>query len=380
MDPTILRKGRLVEKIVEWLYEGLPNATVTAREFLPTLDGLRECEIDVLITSRFGGVEIRTPVECKNEERPVSKRHMEHFVNKLEAVGIPTSLGLFVSATRYTSGALKIAQEAGVRPLLVGNLTSDRLASQVAEVIQTIVFLRASVSSMNLVDTSTRAFQTAEEYGLYDEEDRYAGTLLDHIWSGWVAGAISLEPGQHVVQIELPAGWHRRSGDLRYEINAVGAVIQVDGLILNVRGTAKAHALEDVGEGTIHRFRQEASFDVPAEGQILRVLSNRADLVKYLEELAPWVVLYSKLPRIVYGAAYWPPSDRVVDVVKQHVGQPSPGEMPEALSLQFEELEGSNVLGAWEPIAHDYFASQSDGRTGPGQITFHDYVAPSVDT
>jgi Restriction endonuclease len=377
IDPTIGRKGRLVEKIVQWLYEGVPNALIVPREFLLNTQGTREWEIDILITFDIKGAKVRVAVECKNEQKPIGKTYMQHFVNKLNAVGIPTSLGLFVSSSRYTSEALKIARKAGVKPLLVDNLTADRLASQVEEVIQSLIFFQATVDAMFMADESTDPFKSPEEYRLYDERDRYAGMLLDQVWFGWINGGISTQLGKHIVQIDIPKGWYRVGSNRKYEIQAASAVIQVSSLFLDIIGWRMGHSARDANDGRIERLRQESAFELTSGDHVLQTLATQLELEQYLDKKQPAVVSYRKMPRIRYGPVYWPPSDRVIHTLREHMGPFELGVMPQLFMGQFEDLEGADVLRAWEPIADEYFSDQTGGNAPRSQVRFHDFVAPA---
>ncbi len=96
---TTKDKGDIVEQVVAWLHEA-PGVTVQRNARLPMLGGRRRrWDIDVLLTSNISGHEVRLAIECKNEEGPIGAPKIDAFRGKLEAVGIPPSLGIYVSAS-----------------------------------------------------------------------------------------------------------------------------------------------------------------------------------------------------------------------------------------------------------------------------------------
>jgi len=134
-------KGDILERVVAWLQE-VPGVMVQRNVRLPMLGSRRNTrEIDVLLTSHISGHEVRLAVECKNEEGRIGSPKIDKFRGKLEAVGIPPSLGIYVSPHGYTEGALEAARAAGIRTLVFKGLSADRLSLEVAQAFQSIVVL-----------------------------------------------------------------------------------------------------------------------------------------------------------------------------------------------------------------------------------------------
>src|SRR3712207_2531643 len=109
--PPSAAKGRLVEEIVEKMH-GSPNVSVQRRVFLePVGGGGRKREIDVLLTSSVAGYPVRVAIECKNEAKKIGSPEIDAFVGKLQHVGIPPQLGIYVSTSGYTGGAIERARK-----------------------------------------------------------------------------------------------------------------------------------------------------------------------------------------------------------------------------------------------------------------------------
>lgn len=67
------------------------------------------------------------------------------------------------------------------------------------------------------------------------------------------------------------------------------------------------------------------------------------------------------LPRIAYGSIYWPPSERVMNTLRERQKLLAGGELSESI---LQGLEGTGLQTIWEPIAKDHPAHQwmKEGR------------------
>jgi hypothetical protein len=348
---NIGRKGRLVERIVSWLHERPFGVRVVTREFLPTLDGKEEREIDVLVTDENGTSDIRAALECKNEGRPASGRDMKIFVEKLAAVGIPSDKGSFVSAKGFTTSALELAAAAGITPLVVDNLTTDRLSSVMGEAVQCVVHILPVVTSINLLDEPSTCSLDA---GLLHDPGGRTIAVLDLIWYAWCRGQLAPVIGQHFVQLHVPEDWYVLAGGERHAIRYLGAVIHVGGYVIDVVGPAKAHALTHATEGTMENWGLEASWEVPSGRHLLATIPTEQALIRYLGTSRPTVINRVKVPRIRWGSIYWPPSARLAEVLNHRVetteASRNPHEMP-----PIQDFDADNIVTAWEPVDDHYF-------------------------
>src|SRR5215203_6836970 len=100
-------KGDVLEQIIAEMHN-MPEVKVERNVYLPTIDKTgRIREIDVLITSQVAGFPVKIAIECKNEKEPTGIAKIGEFIDKLNDVGLPVQLGIFVSTSRYESGALE---------------------------------------------------------------------------------------------------------------------------------------------------------------------------------------------------------------------------------------------------------------------------------
>lgn len=70
--PEHIRKGKIVEALVALLHE-TPGVKVETNVKLPPKHGdpERRREIDVLLTGKIAGYDVRIPFSCKNEALPI---------------------------------------------------------------------------------------------------------------------------------------------------------------------------------------------------------------------------------------------------------------------------------------------------------------------
>ena len=136
-------KGDIVEQLVAAMHK-TPDVKVETNVYLSTLDGKAEREIDILVSSKVAGYPVNIAIECKNEKKPTGVDQIDAFVGKLKHIGIPTQYGVFVSSSRYRSGAIARAQEAGIKTLLLKD-TTEELSQIVRQSFQSVVFLLANI-------------------------------------------------------------------------------------------------------------------------------------------------------------------------------------------------------------------------------------------
>lgn len=364
------RKGKLVEQIAAWMYEAT-DVDVQTRVFLPTLDGEERREIDVLLTDTRGIYPVRFAIECKNEGKPIDVKRIGEFIDKLNEVGIPLQHGVYVSVSRYTRDALRRAKKTGIRPLVLSNLTKDRLASVLVDAFQSLVFIGARVEAVNWVDGSATAVTRPEEYMLYDAEGQPVGTFRDYAWQWWVNLTAPPRIGTRIVELKFPADWYRLDGAMKLPLQHVAVTFSITGMVFTFRGRGRRHALTNALAGTLDRFREENNFPQPPLGQhVLHTFTAEEDLHNYVADLgATHIMSLIPLPRIEWGSTYWPPSERVARLLQQHMAAESAEESRLAAPLNFEEIEGTDVNVAWEPIWTGYFAKmeETDGEPKGGQ-------------
>ena len=345
-------KGKLVEEIVEKMH-GSPNVKVQRRVFLePVGGGSRKREIDVLLASSVAGYPVRVAIECKNEAKKIGSPKIDAFVGKLKDVGIPSSLGIYVSVNGYTGDAIERASKEGIKTLVLTGLTKDRLSAAVERAFQSMVYLFADTAQLQVQNEVSTVEEFAELSAFYDADGVLRDTLGDMVWRTWVEGGMTSDLGDHKLNFQVSDGWHSIVDGKKVSAGAVSAVIRVVGFVVTFSGEARQHALLDAANKKAERWRTDLVFDGSLEPSYpMRSFRTGEELREYLEsQKAVRVVGRLRLPRIRVGPMYWPPSERTTKKVAELMEAYKVGKIPDPRPLKFTEIEGMDLNAVFEPI------------------------------
>jgi Restriction endonuclease len=350
--PPSTAKGKLVEEIVEKMH-GSSDVRVQRRVFLePVGGGGRKREIDVLLTRSIAGIPVSIAIECKNEAKKIGSPKIDAFVGKLQHVGIPPQLGIYVSTSDYTGGAIERARKAGIKTLVLTGLTKDRLSAAVERAFQSMVYLFVEVTQLQVVNEVSTVEEFAELSIFYDADGVPRATLGDMVWQAWVEGLVSSDLGEHELRFEVPEGWHNVVDGKTVPAIAISAVIRVVGLVATFSGEARQHTLFDAANKRAERWLTDVAFDGSLEPSYpMRGFGTEEELREYLEsQKAVRVVGRLKMPRIRVGALYWPPSERTTKKIAEIMKAYEAGEIDDPRPLKFTEIEGTDLNAVFEPI------------------------------
>jgi hypothetical protein len=311
-------KGDVVQDIVAMMHSA-EDVTVQTGVFLPTPSAGNR-EIDVLVTGYFIHYPVRIAFECKNydENDPIEAADIGIFIDKLNQVGIPPQHGIFVSTSPFRSGAKNRAREVGMKVLNLDGLTPDRLNAEISNVVQSIVFYRATVHSVAFPDGVPFEKLLGHAYHTYEYCDalgRVVSTMPIEVWRKWFNGEIPLRMGFHLIDLVVPPGTYIPvTPALRVPAVRLLVSLRVDGLVLSVAGESRQHQLVNALDDSVERQHVSATF-APPEGQhTLRVFDGEEALAEYVVTTpTPRITSRVRIPRIVLGAAYWPlsPQDSI---------------------------------------------------------------------
>lgn len=362
---TTKDKGSILEQVVAWLHEA-PDVIVERNVRLPMLGSRRATrEIDVLLTTYAAGYPVRLAVECKNEEVRIGSPKIDSFRGKLEAVGLPPALGIYVSASGYTRGALEAARAAGIRPLVFDGLSADRLSLEVSKAFQSVVVLLPDVVRVwSDNDMSEPIADVNEAFLFYDSEGQPVGTVQDFVWQAWQAGDLKAEVGATALMLELPEGWHNVIAGRMRPVHLVSATVDILALVVTDEGAARESALVSAEGGDVFKRGISVHFGPPSGRYLLETFNSEEDLQDFLgaHGLAH-VVHRIRSPRIrFWNMMFWPPSQRVADIIAMQLRLFEEGRIPDPRPFSFQQLEGSDFSAAWEPVAGGYLASLKQAR------------------
>lgn len=332
---TSIEKGRLVERIVALLHE-TPHVKVERNVYLTQA----KREIDVLLSTSVEGYPVRIAIECKNEVERIGVAKIDAFVGKLEDVGIPFTCGIYVSASGYTKGAIARACRAGISPLELRGLSQNQLEAAIEEAFESIIYLLLTVNNMAVFNKSQH---TGEGLLFYDAQKQVCSSIPHLIWHMWLHGEISTTVGESgILSLKIPQGWYRLvNGELSRE-DIIAAVVTVNALVLTRKGNAANYQLKNAQTEQIERVRIDLSFPIKTPKYPVKVFDKEGELVSYLQSHKGTKLTIGrvKIPRIITGAVYWPPSERAIQKILEceWKGQ----------EVSFKDIEGEDLGVAWE--------------------------------
>ncbi len=359
---STVSKGKIVERIAALMHDQ-SGVTVECNRRLPPVGGKGvKREIDVLLTANVAGYQVQMAIECKNEATAIGSPMIDAFVGKLQYVGIPPQQGIYISASGYTVGALERAKAAGMRTLTLRGLKDEHLLNSIADAFQSTIYLLLEV--MNVTVTSEAPPANASDpiglFGFYTENGKLAVLLPDLIWQMWYSGQLPDALGEHEVNLPLPSNLHQKVNGRVVETQALKATVRVIGLVVTLKGKTQEYTLVNAADEAIERVMTDVSFEAVESKLPVTAISSEDQLREYLSR--PGAVQLTldrmKLPRIVYGYLYWPPSERVMKRLKEHWHAFENGELSEPPIFTLQELEGTELRTAWDPIWEDHPAHQ----------------------
>lgn len=341
-------KAEVLESLIASLHDW-PGVRVEKNVWLPAVgDPSHRAEIDVLLTQPIAGYPVRIAIECKNEAALVGLAEVNEFIGKLEQVGIPKQLGVFVSASGYTSDAESRAKCAGLRVLKLEGLSPNGLRASLCGIAhQSVVFLVAVASEVTLFTSSP-----APPVPMFlNGEGRLCGTLPHMLAEKWAAGDIATTLGEYDLTIPIPDDWRPFTADpFEFVVRNAYVRMRVVALAVTIQGSTSTFALVDALTAEAEKVRLKAEFELPVGPHPLRTFTTEAELQDFLTARDGTVVLTTriKVPRIRYHAAYWPLSarafDRSVEIAARFESAP-----PAAVDIDFSKIEGDDICTAWEP-------------------------------
>lgn len=351
--PAHIRKGEIVEALVALLHE-TPGVKVETNVELPPKHGdhERRREIDVLLTGKIAGYEVRIPLSCKNEALPIKPSLIDEFIGTLDDVGIPCEHGIFVCVNGYTKGALDRAKAKGIKTLVLEGLTKDRLTSAVSKALQFSVYLLADVTSITVTNKIATTKHGAEFLVFCDRDQQLCGTVLDLIFDRWQKGEPNSIIGEYEIDLDVPNGWHQFVAGKPVEVLEVRCTVRITGLVIEISGEVQHHSLVDPVNNFVERSRIAVSFDAPEKGESLPVsaFSTESDLEGFLKrDSMVRVVSRIRLPRLLCRNIYYPFSERVARFMLASMKDADPH------PISFTGVEGTDLKVAFEKPWYGFF-------------------------
>lgn len=348
--------GDILEEIVAEMHQ-VPGVLVERNVFLPVHhDTKRTREIDVLITSETAGIPIRIAIECKNEIEKTGIEKIDSFIGKLQDVNLPTQLGVFVSKGGFSSGALRRAQDVGIKAL---TLRENSISDAVISAFQSTVYFLLAITNIQVRNnvSSGEIITGGDLLFFRDNKSKICGSIPDLVWEKWIRGKIPLTLGEgKLLHLKIPSGWKQIVRGQKVKIEDVTVSYTINGFGMSVPGTVKQYQLVNEADQTLHKSQATADFPPPDGRLLLSQLNNEDDLNNF-ETLKGEIVISNRVrtPRIRWLAMYWPPSNSTLVKLNQRmIIAHQKGELLDLNSIPLEEIEGDNLSKLWEPIVKDH--------------------------
>jgi hypothetical protein len=174
-----------------------PNATVEHNVQLPTRDGLRTRQVDVLVRDNIGRYEFLIVIDCKDHSRKLDVRGVGEFYDLVTDVG--AHRGVLVCPKGFTSGALSRAKELQID--LYSPVDTDPHKWKVKATVPCIVDYRSAAISFSLSVSSPHPWVLPQDFlnssMIYNDKDEPLGTIVETGFNNWFEGKYPTEPGVH---------------------------------------------------------------------------------------------------------------------------------------------------------------------------------------
>jgi hypothetical protein len=331
---------------------------------LKTSDGQDTREIDVLISGQLIGYPVQLAIECKNYGRPIGKGDIDAFVGKLNDLGFPTQYGIYVSASRYTGGAVKRAKNAGLRTLKLDGLTKDRLTEAMYDALQSIVYLLPIMTSLSIFNDAPE--MTPQEIAEFFNASGEKLIIFDLLWRQWCEGKYPKEIGEHSFEVDVPQGYTQCYKGKRMDWVRVALTLKVVAVVVQIPGKAKDIQLTDWGAKSVEKRTVQVSFE-NEDGSTFGagVFQSEEDLAAFLKSRSEeyrLVLGRLLLPRILTpGRVLWPPSKTYMENIK-HLDEEHGTEI-DTQNIDMLSLHGDNFFEAlFDDLWEGHPASRKSAR------------------
>jgi hypothetical protein len=356
-DGTTRAKGDVVEEIAAKMHQ-TPGVEVQRNVFLPAKDGSgRKREIDVLLSRRVAGYPVFIAIECKNQKAPIEVGDISEFYGKLEDVGIPVQHGIYISRSRYRSGARLHAKSLGIQTFLLREVTLDSLEESVWQAFQSLIYLLMTLKKIEVTNTVAQAENEWQMLIFCDENGQPVAAIPDLVWQQWVIGELPDDIGSHRISIEIPNDWRQIVDGEEVRVEDVEIEIEVTAHVIVIPGTVSSHMLVNTDNKKPERWQVDTEFEIPSDKYSVKRFTSEKELQGLIHQKENSINLSVgrfRLPRIRFGAIYWPPSERVAKELIERMRAFAEGKIPDPRPFDLNEVEGTDMSELWAPIWHNY--------------------------
>lgn len=180
---------------------------------------------------------------------------------------------------------------------------------------------------------------------------------MDLVWSKWKSGDISKELGLHQITLDLPEGWYQIVNSEIAEVSEIQVSVQISAHLVSFPGTVSKHELLQSSDMKIDKWQIKAKFSTPTGTYPVATFLTENDLQQTISNSVGIRVIVGRfqLPRIRWRELYWPPSECAIQKINALLKTAlEKGELLDWESLDFAEIEGTDLQTAWEAIAPNH--------------------------
>lgn len=344
------QKGRIVERIVALMHHS-PETTVQRNVRLPAGGGTRKREIDVLLSQCVAGYPIRIAIECKNEQTPIGIQRIDEFISKLQDVQIPPQMGVYVSASGYTTGAVDRAKSVGVKTLILKDLSQESLSAAIVQALESTVYLVLEViEAERIANTWTGNHNPFRIY--CDGQGEPIGSVLDLVVEKWNHGEPPSKLGSHTLLIDFPLGWYHVVDNTLVPAIQTQVRVHVHGLVTTLSGVANEYGLVDGISGEMHKRQVHLTLEPEPSIWHVTPVWEESQLDELIAATGAKAVFHHRyrLPRIVKRPFYWPLSERVLIALLEQMDAQTRGvPLPHSFE-RLEDVEGIDMGAVFDPL------------------------------
>lgn len=345
-------KGRLFETIVAGMYNE-PDVKVKQNVFLDARcrgdKKRKKREIDILISGQIAGQPVRIAVECKNWAKKIGSPEIDSFIGKLGDVGIP--IGIYVSASGYTSDAIEYAKEKGISTLILKEITKEAVTETILKAAKSLVYLLLIIKSICLTNEYDKPMDGYAAI-LYDSEHSKYTTVPDIIWNEWRSDRIPCQLGMYHIEFEIPDYYKQFFDNKIISLFSFSAEVQVVSLVVTEYGECKKHILIDAVNDKLRKSQINVKFDRTENIIPVNIILTEDELAEISNQSNSINLTIGRfrLPKIIVGSCYWPPSERVYKKITDLMKTYSSGKITDPRPFNLPQIEGTCFNSIFDPV------------------------------
>jgi hypothetical protein len=262
-----------------------------------------------------------------------------------------------VSSSGFTEGAIQRGKKEGITLLKYSEITKNNTKDGFLNALKATMFIVLIIEK--IIITNNNPVSGLVNFAFYNLNREIQGTLQDIVYQNWIKGNINTNICSESFQFEVPKGWFQFNGNELERVDIVIVETRKFGLLFQTEGSYEAHTLANPENGRLAKIEGEIHYEEskPENGLVsLKRFDNESEIIDLLKKYKISFLFKAKVPRIVYGSLYWPPSDKSLaglnDYFKANNGKINREQMIANMTL--EKIEGREIGAAFVAPSKSY--------------------------